>query len=149
MKFDDYLQYIKENTNLFKEINVVEYVKAQGDSLTGGAQYSLEDATNYETTKDMVLTVECKLSNLGKKILTFPSLVNTETDNTKELEKALVVVKHKLKEVTANYVAAVNEAFMESGFKFVSKSELKTLNITEKEPTEDSNTDDLDNLPDL
>ena len=146
MKFDNYLKYLKENTNLSKEINVVEYVKAQGDSLTGGAQYSLEDATNYESTKDMILTVECKLSNLGKKILTFPPLVNTESDSTKELEKALVVLKHKLKEVTSNYVTAINEAITESGFKFVSKAELKTLNVAEKDT---ETTDELDDLPDL
>lgn len=160
MKFEDYMTYIKEGADYSKEIHVGDQVKISTDAFQGYCLYTIEDAPNFETTKNMIITVEYKVGNIGKKILTYPKAIKDEK-GIKEMSKSITDLKVSLKEAAANYSNALLAAFEANGFAFLSKSEVELLSKGENIKSEekevssknkkaaDVDLDDLEDLPEL
>jgi hypothetical protein len=157
MKFEEYVTYLKEGPDISEEINVAEHVNLNNGGLAGFARYTIEDTPNYATTKEIIFNAELKVSNMGKKSLTFTALAGS-TGNTKEMVKALLKIKAAAKNAADSYLATIMEAFTENGFQFVTKSELKALVDQnthapapehKEEKTEEKETDEWDELGDI
>ena len=127
MKFDQYLSYLKENTDYSKGIHVSDHIKIANEIFEGLCTYTIEDAPNYEVSKDMIVTIDLKLGNLGKHVVTFPEAITNTPEGLKKLSRAVNSLKASLKETCVKFAEDLNGAFETNGFGLVTKSELSKI----------------------
>lgn len=152
MKFNDYMTYLQEANDYSNEIHYKDQNVVSTDALVGHCSYTLEDGLDYNTTKNMVITIEYKVGNLGKKALTFPEAINNDPKSLKLMDKALKTIKKSLDIATKEFDNAIVETFESNGFKFLSKKELATLVKGGATPTpekEEKKSDEIEDLDDL
>jgi hypothetical protein len=127
MKFDKYMSYLKENSDLSKGIHVSDHIKVTHEIFEGLCSYTIEDSPEYESSKSMIFTVDLKLGNLGKNVITYPDAISNSPEGLKKLSRSVNGLKASLKEAAIRFSEELNKSFETNGFALVNKSDLSKI----------------------
>ena len=139
MKFDKYVEYLRENNDLENAVHKNYPLRLDKDTSHATGKLSINSNSDYSTTKSSTIDISLAITNLGKKkLLVSPDLLSDSTpEKLREYGKALDIMEKEIARATEAYINSIEEAFGRHGFAFLTKAQVEEYKKTEpKDPTE-------------
>lgn len=127
MKFDKYVDYLRENQDLENAVHKNFPIRLDKDTSHATGKLSINSDSNYPNTKSSTIDISLAITNLGKKkLLTYPELLGESTpEKLREYGKALDIMEKEIARATEAYVNSIEEAFGRHGFMFLTRPQIE------------------------